>query len=219
MGSVNRHGDDASKPPDSVREPRFGLARSLDEASKYFMGKADVQRAAQRLAARFDELRIDYAIAGGLAVSAHGHRRVTVDVDVLLTPAGLRRFKAESLGRGWVEKFEGSKGVRDTIHDVPIDVLLTGDFPGDGKPTDLAFPDPEDVSVDSEGLKVLSLPVLVELKLASGLSAPDRLQDFADVIQLIRANGLDEGFASQLHAQVRDKYAELWGYSQRPTGE
>jgi hypothetical protein len=98
-------------------------------------------------------------------------------------------------------------------------VLLTGSYPGDGKPTDLAFPVPEDVSVEEDGIKFLSLRSLVELKIASALTAPDRLQDLADVIQLIRENDLDSEFASQLHTSVRDKYEELRGHAQRPTGE
>jgi hypothetical protein len=197
----------------------MGLARGLEVASEYFMGKADVQSAARRIAARLQELGIEYAIAGGLAVTAHGHLRVTTDVDLLLTEEGLARFKAESLGRGWVEKFAGSTGVRDTVHDVEVDVLLTGGFPGDGQPADLAFPDPSDASDAQEGLRYINLRVLVELKIASGLTAPDRLQDFADVIQLVRVNGLDAEFAARLHESVREKYVELWGYAQLPTRE
>ena len=58
---------------------------------------------------------------------------------------------------------------------------------------------------------------LIEMKLASGLTAPDRPRDFDDVIRLIRANALGEGYAEQLHPYVREKYCELWGYAQRPS--
>ena len=37
-------------------------------------------------------------------------------------------------GKEPAEQFAGSKGMRDTIHNVAIDVLLSGDYPGDGKP-------------------------------------------------------------------------------------
>jgi hypothetical protein len=59
----------------------------------------------------------------------------------------------------------------------------------------------------------------VELKLASGTSVPDRLQDLADVLHLIRANALGEDFAAQLHAHVQPKYRELWAHAQRPPRE
>ena len=128
--------------------------------------------------------------AGGLAVAAHGHVRVTTNVDVLLTPDGMK----------------GARGVTDARHNVPIDVLLTGDYPGDGKPKPVRFPDPADVGVSMDDISVVSLPTLVELKLASGMSAPDRLQDLADVIELIRVNSLSVEFAAGLDAcpgQVR----------------
>jgi len=57
---------------------------------------------------------------------------------------------------------------------------------------------------------------LIELKLASGMSAVDRLQDLADVLALIRANDLAESFGEALDASVRDKYRELWIAAQRP---
>lgn len=181
------------------------------------MGTSDVHQAADRLCHKLAELGIPYAICGGLAVNAHGHRRNTKDIDILLTADGLQQFKQKALGLGWLERFAGSRGVTDTEGNVPIDILVTGGFPGDGKPRGVAFPDPADVAVDVAGKHYLSLAKLIELKLASGLSAPDRLQDYADVISLIQANRLGEHFADQLHPYVQPKYRELWGYAQKPT--
>jgi len=179
------------------------------------MGEADVQQTAKRLTACLREMGIPHAICGALAVTAHGHVRVTVDVDVLLTPEGLARFKARWLGWGWVERYPGSKGMRDAQYNVKVDVLLTGDYPGDGKPGPVAFPDPAKAAVTSEaGTPILSLPVLIELKLASGMTAPDRPRDFDDVIQLIRANHLPREYTSNLNPYVHAKYHELWGYAQ-----
>jgi hypothetical protein len=93
---------------------------------------------------------------------------------------------------------------------VPIDVLRAGDYPGDGEPKRVRFPDPAQVAIPVEGLSVLPLERLVELKLASGLSAPHRLRDLADVLELIRVRGLDESLADRLDASVREKYRELW---------
>jgi hypothetical protein len=195
------------------------MDQKLARATRFFMGTADVQLAANRLAQKLDELGIPYAIRGGLAVFAHGHERMTTDVDVVLTPEGLAKFREHALGRGWLERFPGSRGVRDTECRVPIDVLVTGGHPGDGTARGVVFPDPATASEVRSGLRYLTLPKLIEMKLASGLSAPDRLMDFADVIQLVRANALPESFAAQLHAEVQPKYRELWGYAQRPTGE
>lgn len=190
---------------------------SLAEAEAYFMGGAKVQRAAQDIATALDELEIPYAIAGALAVSMHGHQRTTADVDVLLTADGLRRFKERWLGRGWVERFPGSKNMRDVHNGVKVDILITGQYPGDGKPKPVRFPDPADVAIDFGPLKTLDLPELIELKLASGMTAPDRPRDLDDVIQLIRVNRLTQRFVSDLNAWVHAKYLELWGYAQRST--
>jgi len=192
---------------------------SLTEAERYFMGEAKVQQAAVDLAAALDEAAVPYAIAGALAVSMHGHPRTTSDVDVLLTRNGLERFKRRWLGRGWVERFPGSKNLRDVRNNVKVDVLLTGDYPGDGKPKPVQFPDPAQVAVEIDGLQTVGLPELIELKLASGMTAPDRPRDFDDVIQLVRALGLSRHFSRQLDPWVRAKFLELWGYAQRPSDD
>jgi hypothetical protein len=146
-----------------------------------------------------------------MALNEYGYRRVTVDIDVLLTREGLASLKHAALGRGYLEKFPGSKGLRDTENGVVIDVLLAGDYPGDGKPKAVRFPDPAAVAVPrGERGSFLPLEALVELKLASGISAPHRLKDLADVIELIRAASLPRSLSDRLDASVRDKYAELW---------
>ena len=123
------------------------------------------------------------------------------------------------LGRGYVEKFPGSKGFRDVENGVAIDVVLAGDYPGDGKPKPVRFPDPAQVAVVGKRVSVLALPVLLDLKLASGLSAPHRLRDLADVLELIRAADLAEEMAEQLDESVREKYRELWRAAQGATEE
>lgn len=179
------------------------------------MGQSDVQGAALAICQRLAELGIPYALCGGLAVGRHGHLRFTEDVDLLLSPQGLALFKAHWLGKGWVEHFPGSRSLRDTIHGVKVDILLAGDFPGDGRPGPIAFPDPSEVAeMDEDGLALLNLQTLVELKIAASLTAPHRLKDQADVIALIHANRLDREFAARLAPTVRDVYADLWQRAQ-----
>jgi hypothetical protein len=66
--------------------------------------------------------------------------------DTLLTAEGLKAFRDRWLGRGWVELFPGSRGMRDTTHGVEVDVLLTGDYPGDEEPKPIRFPDPSEIA-------------------------------------------------------------------------
>ena len=183
------------------------------------MGESRVHGALAALAARLDELDIPYAILGGLALNAYGYLRATVDVDVLLTREGLARFRAAALGRGYLEKFPGSRGVRDTARNVEIDVVLAGDYPGDGREKPVRFPDPATAAVKGEAFSVVSLQTLIEIKVASGMTAPHRLRDLADVIELVRVNGLPADYGDGLHPYVRDRFAELWRAAQARDGE
>jgi len=183
------------------------------------MGDADVQHALFKLARLLDEAGIPYAVVGAMALNEYGYRRVTVDVDILLTREGLDALRARALGQGYVEKFPGSRGLRDTEHNVPIDVVISGEYPGDGRPKPVRFPDPAQVATRGARVALLPLAVLVELKLASGMSAPHRLRDLADVLELIRAARLPAALADELDPSVRDKYRELWRAAQTPEGE
>ena len=142
------------------------LDAALENARRFFVGEADVQKALRKLARLLDEERIPYAIAGAIALNAYGYQRVTVD---------------------------------------------------DGKKKPVA-PDPA-IAVRTGGIALLPLEKLVELKLASGLSAPHRLKDLADVLELIRAAGLPSAFADRLDGSVREKYRELWTAAQGAPAE
>ena len=168
-----------------------------------------VHQTLYRIAHKLQELRITYAVAGGMALVAHGYDRTTVDVDVLVTSEGLAAAHRELEGLGYVAPFEGSKQLRDTQSGVRIEFLVTGQFPGDGKPKPVAFPDPQEASVELDGIRYVSLVSLIELKLASGMTNPGRLKDLADVQELIRILQLPERF-DRLNPYVRGKYTELW---------
>ena len=187
-------------------------------AERFFMGLDEVHQAMRKLCAAFEADGIAYAVAGAMALNAHGYRRVTSDVDVLLTREGLAAFKANHLGRGWVERFPGSKGMRDTEFNVKIDILITGDYPGDGVPKPVSFPDPS-VATRGDGVMVLPVKHLVELKLASGITNADRMKDLADVQELIRAARLPVELSQELAPMVQPKYLEIWHATKREPDE
>ncbi|MCU0709002.1 MAG: hypothetical protein MUF23_11975 [Pirellula sp.] len=184
-------------------------------ADLFFMESSPIHETMRRLSRVLTELHIPFAIAGAMAANAHGHKRTTADVDILIRIEDLKRFKSEYIGRGWVDKFEGSKNFKDAVTSVNVDTLIVGGFPGDGLPKPVAFPPPETVSfLDAEGIPFLRLQTLLELKLASGMTAPHRPRDFDDVIQLIRVNRLPIEYAEQLHPYVVEKFRELWNAAQ-----
>ncbi len=182
---------------------------ALLEGSMHFEERSAVHLTLKALTQSLDELGIDYAVAGSMAMFLHGFRRFTEDVDILVTREGLAKIHEALEGKGYVKPFAASKNLRDARTGVKIDFLISGQFPGDGKPGPVAFPVPHEASVEREGTRVLSLPKWTELKLISGrLSA--RRRDWADVQDVIRTLQLPRDFAEQLDASVRESFTQLW---------
>lgn len=187
------------------------VTQRLRESEEFFMKSDRVHSTLERLAQRLDREGIDYAIIGGMALNIHGYNRVTQDVDILLSKAGLEQFKNKCAGLGYVPSFpDAQKSYRDAESGVPIEIITTGEYPGDGKPKPVVFPEPAASSEKVEGLRVVNLGKLIELKLASGLTAPHRLRDLADVQDLIVLLKLPRELSNSLDASVRPKYVELW---------
>jgi hypothetical protein len=181
----------------------------------HFERESAVHKAVEAVARRLEELGVPYAIAGGIALFFHGYRRFTEDVDVLVTAQGLQEVHRQLAGLGYLPPFTGSKNLRDTRTGVRIEFLVTGEYPGDGKPKPVAFPDPEAVRVEIDGIQFLRLDTLIELKLASG-TARGRRRDLADVQELIRILSLPADYAERLNPSVQDLYRELWAELHSP---
>jgi len=184
-------------------------------ADLFFMQQSPIHEAMQRLTSALTEMQIPFAIAGAMAANAHGHKRTTADVDILIRREDLQRFKERYIGRGWVDKFQGSKNFRDAVCDVNINALMVGSYPGDGLPKPIMFPEPETVTEFMEGsVPYISLKTLLELKMASGMTAAHRIQDLGDVIQLIKVNQLPVDYVQHLNPYVHEKFRELWKSAQ-----
>lgn len=183
---------------------------AYDEGLRFFAGEGMVNNALRRIAKNLDDRKIDYTVIGAVALNQHGYQRFTQDIDILLTKDGLARFREELVGRGYRPAFEGATRMfRTTDEGVTVEFVTTGEFPGDGRPKPIQFPEPKDVTVEIDGIKTIALEKLVELKLASGISSPDRLKDLADVQELIKVKGLSEDFSQRLNESVRHKFLEL----------
>jgi len=159
------------------------------EGLRYFMGEGTINKTLARLASDLDQRGIDYMVIGAIALRVHGYPRYTEDIDLVMTNEDRQKFHNE-LGRS-------------------NKVMTTGEFPGDGKPKPVSMPRPAEASVEIDGIRFVTLEKLIELKLASGISASDRLKDLADVQELIKIKRLDADFALKLDPYVRAKYLEL----------
>jgi hypothetical protein len=200
----------------ALRRPRCARTLSGLHADPFGALPPRVREAAERLTAALSAAAIPHAIAGGVACNAYGHQRATQDVDVLVNSETLNDVVGALGGGGWTARYAGAKrSWRDAAARVDVDLLLSGEFPGDGLPKPVAFPRLGSVpditfSVTADGARVLDLVVLISVKLASAASAPHRLKDAADVAALIEAQALPREFAVELHVSVRPLFVKLW---------
>ncbi len=83
----------------------------------------------------------------------------------------LQGFHERLVGRGYVLAFPGAlKTFRDAETKVKIEVLTSGEYPGDGKPKPVSFSLPALHAFANEDAHFLTLEKLIELKLASGMT-------------------------------------------------
>lgn len=188
---------------------RKGGNAAIREASQFFTGMDPVFDSLNEITARLKKLGVPYAVLGGMALVAHGYRRTTEDIDILVSEDGLKRIHESLVGLGYRPLFEGSKNLRDARTGVRIEFVVAGGFPGDGKPKPVVFPDPEQVGVEIDGIRYVDLPKLIELKLASGMSNPGRVRDLGDVQEMIRVLQIRDDFADRLDPFVRGEFIRL----------
>lgn len=107
----------------------------LRESDDFFLERGPVHKTLRTLAESLERESISYAVLGGMALYLLGYRRFTSDVDLLLTPGGLQSFRDRLVGRGYAIAFPGARRTfRDQRTGVKIDVITTGEYPGDEKP-------------------------------------------------------------------------------------
>lgn len=180
------------------------------EGLRYFMGEGNLNNTLAEIAGDLKEHGIDYMVIGAVALLAHGYPRFTEDIDLVLTLEGLEAFHRELIGLGYLPAFPGAKKrLRSTKDGIIVEVMTSGEYPGDGKPKPVSIPEPSTASIEIDGIKFVTLEKLVELKLASGMTAPHRLKDLADVQELIKIRGLQSEFSERLDPYVREKFLEL----------
>lgn len=181
-----------------------------EEGLDYFEGKGMLNETLRKLTDDLEAHGIDYVVIGAVALNQHGYQRFTSDIDLLMTKEGLEKFRQELVGLGYAAKFSGAKKTfRDTTRNVPIEIITSGEYPGDGEVKPLSFPKPEEASVLINGVKTLTLEMLISLKLASGMTNLQRQKDLVDVAELIKRKALGLPFVAKLHPYVHAKFQEL----------
>ena len=85
-----------------------------------------------------------------------------------------------------------------------MQLLISGSKAGKG--SEVTIPEPTgDLNIEErEGLSVVKLSRLIEMKIACGLGSIRRThKDLADVVELIAIRKLDSSFAQYLHKSLR----------------
>ena len=86
---------------------------------------------------------------------------------------------------------------------IQVNILPEGERPGTAsKPAPTTLPHPAAMGAAGARLRYITLPALVELKLAAG-----RAKDESDVVELIRANPGQEGAVRRHLASAHSEYA------------
>ena len=138
-------------------EMQKGGGAAVKMMCRFFMHDDPVHESLYRITDRLSSLNIPHAVVGGMSLGAHGFERATTDVDILVTPGGLKALHEKLDGLGYLPPFTGSKNLRDTTTNVKIEFLVTGGYPGDGKPKPVSFPDPATCSNVIELIKIRKL--------------------------------------------------------------
>jgi hypothetical protein len=132
-------------------------------------------------------------VVGGIAVFLHGYRRTTEDIDLFVADAKAAADALERMGARWDD------GPREfVLEGVPIHLVTEAQTGG-----------PPQETTEIANVRVVGLADLVRFKLKSGLGRPDRAQDIADVLALIRTVPLDKRFAAKLPPPLRAGFKAL----------
>ena len=133
----------------------------------------EILRAAELASQKLREAHIPHALAGGLAVGAHGYPRTTDDVDFLV---GDEAFEKHAGGLVTL------KVPLIAVGKVRVDLVSMDEAKDERRQLRGAIEEPP----ESEGVPIVPLPALVYMKLKAG-----RQKDIADLVELLKRGRVD----------------------------
>jgi hypothetical protein len=172
------------------------------------LGNENLWQTAQVCDGILREQQIPYAVCGGVAVCLHGYQRNTIDLDLIIRPSDSMRVKQALLDAGMT--WDDTQHEFRTTSGIPVQFLMTGERAGSGSEVHLPEPVGEFNIEQIEGLSVLRLSRLIEIKIACATGNLRRThKDLADVVELIVVRKLDGSFSRYLHKSLRKTFREL----------
>jgi hypothetical protein len=186
------------------------LAEELRAGREHMLEPQDLPGRYGRVVKAIDHLlsalKCEGVIGGGWAVWRHGYvGRVTQDVDVVLAADHVAEFLRAAAVAGFDVLPPAPGRWPKLVHKqtgVTVDILPEGERPGTpARPAPTKLPHPSTIGGSGTKLRYISLPALIELKLAAG-----RARDESDVIELLRANPNQIDAVRNHLVQVHDDY-------------
>lgn len=144
---------------------------------------------------------VDYAVIGGLALSPHNYKRMTVDIDIMVSKATLHNLKQlHGLGYSLRPGSDKNMVIHTLARKIPLDVLVEGQLENG-----IELPNPKQFRQKINGIWYASLSGLIHLKLIAS-----RTNDISDIHKLIEENYLDIDYYQQLPKSTQEKFKELF---------
>jgi hypothetical protein len=135
-----------------------------------------------------DAIQSVAVLGGGWAVWHHGFvGRITQDIDVALPASMVEEFLRAASVAGFDRLAVRPGRWPKLVHQetkIQVDVLPEGARPGTrSRPAPTTIPHPSKMGAAGPALRYITLPSLIELKIAAG-----RARDESDVVELVRTN-------------------------------
>lgn len=165
--------------------------------TKVFRDLEVVEESARRLAQRLEAEEIPYALGGDFALEAQHCPIWRGLVEFLTTHEGWAAIRERLVGHGYTYFEERrSPWLKEDGSGVAIEVVVVPELP---------------THLSEEGVRIVALPKLIELRLATALNVPSRLnRDLGDVQSLIDTYKLPRDLGEQIDSVVRGQYYEQW---------
>ena len=77
------------------------IIETYQEGLRLFMGQGELNETLVRLVRNLQQHGIDYMVVGAIALIAHGYKRFTEDIDLVMTGESLDTFHRELIGPGY----------------------------------------------------------------------------------------------------------------------
>ena len=169
----------------------------------------DLWKSLTNLTSILNKEKINFTVIGGAARNQYGVSAITEDIDILVDVRD--KEKMQNLPIGYIRDVSNKKAKVFSLHEpkTKIEVIYTGEEAG-STGSQIYYIDPKKISKKIKNVPFLTLENLIRYKLGSGLYGKGRLKDFADVIELIKANKLSISYADSFREDLRIKYVELW---------